>query len=258
MRSALTEAAVACHLWRRGCELEVEVPSRSGRTADFLVTRGAFRFALHVKRWSLDPASAATLRVPAAVRQLERIRRPYLAAVQWPQERRELDRFVAEAGPFLEHASVGDELVVRDAGGRAVGGARILAPWPGDRIALTVGLDAALDDELPRLQRQLRKAHAQFMPGVPNVILLVGGSAGDERLVDTALLGSHVERWDRFPPRGHRIAHGRAEDGFWSGGRYAQSSAMAWAPWSDAKGLGAVRLWLRTPGTLDELRPLLR
>lgn len=261
-RAHLGEAAVAVRLWRRGCELDFEVPVRSGRTADFLVVRGSLRFAVHVKRWGVSTSGEATLRVPLSLRALESIPRPYLVAVQWPRERRALREFVREAAAFLLRGRIGDERVVRDAQGRASGRVRILAPWPGERVVLAVGLDAArddaLDEEVPRLQRLLRRAYAQFMPGVPNVIVLLGGGPRSEYLVDTAILGSHVERWDHLPARGQRVAHGRGDDGFWTAGRYAQSTAIGWCPWSDARGAGAMRLWCRDGDCPIGLREALR
>ncbi len=247
--SAITEAAVALKLLARGCTLSVEVPTRNNRTADFDVRVGDTRFLLHVKRWtaSLD-RSDATLRIPTGLRALERVRRPYLVGSRWPASRALLARFVAQGEQFLQQASVGDEWVFRDDRDLPSGGLRILAPWPGDRAVLTVGLDAATNGDIGRLLRLLRKAYAQFDPRLANVIILCGGTRDDARLIDTTLLGSHVERWDLFPPRGHRVAHGRADDGFWAGERFALSRAVAWCPWSETRGLGATRMWFRSRG----------
>lgn len=264
-RSAECEAAIALRLLARGARIQFEVPTERGRTADFLVhvvDRGEEeRFALHVKRWT-PPAErdSQTLRVPAAIRTLERVRRPYLVGVRWPSVRSQFDPFVSGASRFLHQASVGDEWVFRDERGeQASGGVRVLAPWPGDRVVLTVGLDATIDDEIARVQRLLRKAHAQFVSGMPNVIALVGGDRTDERLIDTSIFGHHVERWDLFPPRGHRVAHGRGDDGFWSGERYSHARAIAWFAWSDQRALGAARVWFRTRADADPtIRALLR
>ena len=62
--------------------------------------------------------------------------------------------------------------------------------------------------------------------------------------MENALLGTVIERWDRFPPRGHRVAHGRAEDGFWSRGQYEMSTLVAWFP-IDAS--APARVWERSP-----------
>jgi hypothetical protein len=267
-QSAACEAALALRLLARGARIQFEVPTPSGRTADFLVglrvrpvhTSADGEFALHVKRWSpRTDRETETLRVPAALRALERVRRPYLVGVRWPSQRADYERFLREGMLFLQQASVGDEWVCRGELGHPCGGLRLLAPWPGDRIVLTVGLDATLDAEIARVMRLLRKAHAQFLSDVPNVIALVGGSSADERLVDTAVFGSHVERWDLFPPRGHRVAHGRGDDGFWSGERFVHARAIAWFPWSQRRGLGGARVWFRTRQDANAtIRSLLR
>ncbi len=251
-RSAICEAAIALRLVAAGAKIQFEAPTPRGHTADFLVRLDDRSFALHVKRWTPPrERRSTTLRVPRALRRLERIRRPYLVGVRWPADAALLEPFLAEASHFIHQASVGDEWVYRNADDIGVGGVRIIAPWPGDRVILSVGLDVALEEELQRVQRLLRKAHAQFLPGVPNIILLVGGGREDERLLDTAIFGSHIERWDLFPPRGHRVAHGRADDGFWSGERYSDAHIIAWHAWTDERGLGATRLWFRTRRDAD-------
>jgi hypothetical protein len=70
----------------------------------------------------------------------------------------------------------------------------------------------------------------------------VSDSRAAGEAVETALLGSVIERWDRFPPRGHRVAHGRADDGFWSRGRCEMSSVVAWLP---VDGSSPARVWER-------------
>jgi hypothetical protein len=250
--AALVEAAVALRLVRSGCRVAFEVPLRNGRTADFDVRSGDLRFLLHVKRWAAERDDAeTTLRIPAAIRALEDVRRPLLVGARWPALRRLVGRYVEEGTRFLATASVGDAWVFRDDDGLPSGGLRVLAPCEGDRTTLTVGLDAAEDSDHPRLVRLLRKAYAQFDPRATNVILLCGGAARDARIVDTAILGSHIERWDLFPPRGQRIAHGRADDGFWAGERAPHARAVAWCPWSDTKGLGTARLWFRSRVDID-------
>ena len=62
--------------------------------------------------------------------------------------------------------------------------------------------------------------------------------------IEPALLGTPVERWDRFPPRGERVAIGRADDGFWARGRAAGSRVVAWLP---IDGSAPARVWERDP-----------
>lgn len=253
-RAVYSEAAIAVRLLANEARFDLEVPTAGGHTADIRLDLDGRPAHLHVKRWSPDDTDrgGATLVVPKAVRRLERVARPFLVGVRWPSSPRTLKAFLHDATRFLEQASVGDEFVYRTAPDAApVGGVRVLAPWPGSRVVLTVGIDAAFADEARRLQRLFRKACGQFMPGTPNVIVLCGGrdddTGEDVRTVDQALLGTHIERWDLFPPRGHRVAHGRADDGFWSRGRYNQSRLLVWLPEVDATGepFGAPKVWCR-------------
>ncbi|MFO0828543.1 MAG: hypothetical protein U0572_10405 [Phycisphaerales bacterium] len=256
VRSAVVEAAIAERLLERSCSLQLEVPTHAGRTADFRVALPDSEFHLHVKRWSpTGDDGAIRLAVPRRVRELERAPRPLLVGVRWPTAPRDVAAFVDAAKRFLEQASVGDEYVFRNDHGAAIAGVRVLAPWPGKHVVLTVGLDAAAGDEARRLQRLCRKACGQFMPGGANVILVCGGSDDrdgiDARTVDQAILGSHIERWDLFPPRGHRVAHGRAADGFWSGGRFPQSRVVAWCAFDPVRGLGRPVVWSRSDSGED-------
>jgi hypothetical protein len=136
---------------------------------------------------------------------------------------------VAQAEEFLHHAKVGDEMRARDADGRIIGGVRVIAPHEGTHVSVTIGLPTGFIDLSPRMRKLLDRAHEQFMPGETNVIMICSGHGDDVIDFESALLGTHIERWDQFPPRGRRIAHGRAADGFWSGRRFDDSLHAAWA-----------------------------
>ena len=98
----------------------------------------------------------------------------------------------------------------------------------GSHVSLAIGLPSGFSDQTPRIHKLLNRAYQQFMPKAMNVILMCSRDPADVGDFQTALLGSHVERWDAVPPRGRRIAHGRAEDGFWYGGRFAESVVAGW------------------------------
>ena len=89
------------------------------------------------------------------------------------------------------------------------------------------------------------------MPGSANVICVASDTAAACEAVETALLGSVIERWDRFPPRGHRVAHGRADDGFWSGGQCEMSSVVCWFP---VDGSAPARVWQRAAPAAPDSR----
>ncbi|MCP3904176.1 MAG: hypothetical protein GY715_11145 [Planctomycetes bacterium] len=254
------EAVVARHLRARGCGLAFEVPTPSGRACDFEVTVDGQQCYLHVKRADTEPPRGRRLTISSRLRYLERIERPYVVSVRWHEgvTDTQMQRLVRSAREFITHAHVGDELVVHDDDGREIGGVLIVAPWEGPHVSLAIGLPTGFIDEVQRMRKLLRRAHRQFMPRAVNVILVCSSNEADGEDFEDALLGSHVERWDAFPPRGRRIAHGRASDGLWHGHRYADSRVAGWfrlVPEED--GLG-VRLLFREESPVEpEFRTLL-
>jgi hypothetical protein len=245
------EAMVARHLVSRGCALRAEVPTPAGKTADLEVAPaggGDPPFFLHVKRLNTDRPFRRRLTVSSRLRSLERILRPYVVSIHLRDEvsDQQVRRFVASATQFIRHARVGDELMVHDEHtGAEIGGCRIVAPCEGGHVNLAIGLPTGFIDESPRMQKLMRRAYRQFMPRGLNVILIGSSHPRDADDFESALLGSHVERWDAFPPQGRRIASGRAADGFWSGRQFADSLAAGWFLFNPrAEGLQS-RLWIR-------------
>jgi len=220
--AAHAEAAVADRLLQRGCEVRVEIPTPTGRTCDFEVTRGDLRFYAHVKR--LRGTGTVHLAAPEALRRLERIERPFVVLVRWMVQPpgRLAASTVREVERFLRGAQLGDEAILHDSSGGDLARVRIIARAPEPHIMIALALTDAQDDRRHRILRLLRRAHEQFMPGGENVILLCADAASEHEL-ETSLHGTHIERWDRLPPRGERVAHGRADDGFWSGRRHERS-----------------------------------
>ena len=241
------EAVVARHLLRRDCQLETEVPTPAGKACDFAVRHHGRRFFLHVKRLDTDRPARRRLTISSRLRYLERIDRPYVVSVRWHERAtdEQMQRLVKEATAFILRARVGDELAVRDDDGAEIGGVLIVAPWDGPHVTLVIGLPTGFVDESPRVRRLLQRAYRQFMPRETNLILICASHPAECRDFERALLGSHVERWDAFPPRGRRIAHGRAGDGFWHANRHAESRVAGWfllAPHEDAF---RSQLWFR-------------
>jgi Holliday junction resolvase-like predicted endonuclease len=221
-RSALAEAAVADHLLQRGCSIRVEIPTPRGRSCDFEVTHEDVRVYVHVKR--LRGVGTVHLAAPAALRRLERIERPFVVLVRWIAQPsgRLSSSTLREAERFLRGAQLGDEAILHDTSGGELARMRLIARAAQPHIMIALALADAPDDRRQRILRLLRRAHEQFMPGGENVILLCADAASEHEL-ETALSGTHIERWDRLPPRGERVAHGHSDDGFWSGRRHERS-----------------------------------
>jgi hypothetical protein len=77
----------------------------------------------------------------------------------------------------------------------------------------------------------------------------VGSSACDADLLDQALLGSYIARWDRLPRRGERQAYGRDDTGLWSRGLARDAGIACWTV-LQAEGsrpvLSGGSMWLRS------------
>ena len=251
--STVAEAVLARKLLEAGCTIDIERPTAGGRHADFHVRRAGREFWVHVKRIATPADAVDAPEVPRELHGLREIRRPVAVAVRWSAaaDRDGLASLREALEPFVVQASVGDELLVRAEDGTWLGSARIAAPTADGTISLRAGADAGWEAAIPRVQRLLRKAYSQFMPGEANVICIASDTAAASDSVETALLGSVIERWDRYPPRGHRVAHGRAPDGFWSGGQCEMSSVVAWFPVDEG---APARVWERAAPSAPDAR----
>lgn len=245
--SALAEAAFARRMLRAGCTLQKETPTPSGRHADFHIRHPQASFYVHIKRlWVNLPTEQPAL--PAPLCALHDIPRGVDLALTWdggasPQA---IEEMAVQVREFARQASVGDEFLARDHEGVQLGRCRIVGAHPGTHARVQAGDLSAMDEAVPRAQRLLRRAFSQFMPGAPNVICVVGDNPASHAALEVALLGTMTERWDRFPPRGHRVAHGRAPDGFWAHGRYESCHLACWMPLQDDQ---PGHLWRREGST---------
>jgi len=253
----LAEAMVARHLLGRGCELRFELPTPAGRHSDFEVKRDGLTFYLHVKRVDTDRPPhnpARLLTVSSKLRILEKLPRPYVVQVRFHEglSDEQMLRLVQQSEQFITHARVGDEMKSRDHDGREMGGVRIVAPHEHQHVSVTIGLPSGFVDQAPRFRKLMHRAHQQFMPRQTNVIVIGSGHPDDGADFDTALQGTHVERWDAYPPRGKRVAHGRAADGFWHGHRFLDSRYAGWFQHGPGDYGIRSRLWLRKRVNLDD------
>ena len=161
-----------------------------------------------------------------------------------------MQEFVTAAASFIETSRLGDEHVVRDAEGIELGGVKIMAPNDEKRVSLVIGLPSGFVDDSPRVVRLLQRANKQFMPKETNIILVCTPNIEGSDSVETALLGSHVERWDEHPAKGSRVALGRSDDAFWQSNQMAESQLAGWfwlAPMHDEY---QGKLWIREKCTL--------
>lgn len=228
-RSALAEALVATRLLAHGCAIEHEVATPSGRRVDFRARRDGTTLDVHVKRAPQPTLRDRRVTIPPSFRALEEVARGVVAtiAVARPLRGRTLALALEESRDFLLQASLGEELAIVDAERAVAVRLRIVAPAARATVELVPDLSASFDDHVPRFQATLRKAFAQFMPRSENIVVVCGSAGGIDPFA-TALLGSHIERWDRRPRAGELVAYGRAGDGFWSGARRNQSRLAAW------------------------------
>lgn len=239
-----------------GLEVRTEVSIDGGRPIDLVVALPTGRFAVHVKR--LPVVLDAAPPVPAAFTALSDVPRPYRVGVRWLDTEPPDAGVIEEVRGFLRAARMRDRHPIkRD--DRVLGIVEVRAPSADQRgIIQFVPMGTANALMVERTGRLLRRGYAQFAPGLENAIVVVGGSDETEDLVDRAILGGHVERWDRLPNVGQRVAHGRDDGGLWTGRHYERSRLVGWCPLDGRPG----RLWERTGGSatsdvVDALRQAL-
>lgn len=252
---ALAEAQAIAAALAAGASTELHVPTHDGRTCDLVATRGPTRLWVHVKSLapdatvpgaSLERRRAVQDELVAALRGLEQVPRGVVVSVEALAPLLSTAPDVAAAESFLRRASVGDELLVRSTAGDVLGRLSVLAPWDGGHVAIAPGDVQRPGHQRDRIERLVRKACAQFKPGERNLVA-IAAKPEQELAIDWALLGTPIERWDRFPRRGERVAFGRADDGLWSRGREPLCRLAAWmAPWPRAG-----RVWMRDASTDD-------
>jgi len=249
----LSEARLARTLIRAGFDVGSEVPTPSGRACDLVARKGDVLLHLHVKSIEDEhsPQSRA-FRIPRAIQALEQIERRLEVEIIWrtglaASSLRALSKDFAK---FLARASIGDEHTVTGRDGRTQGRCRVRCAHDGSCIRLHVGIADDRAEIIERMDRLMRKARAQFLEGGENIIVLMGESRL-EWLCAEALLGTPIERWDRLPRRGERIAIGRAPNGFWKPGRDLTSRIVAWQSTESSRATSSA--WLRAGASTELL-----
>ncbi len=227
---AFAEAIVALHARKHGCSIQVEVKTPSGKTCDLLLEKGGAKLFVHVKRLGGRQPVNKRITISSRLRVLENIQRKWVVKIRWHQglSDEQMQQFVTDVAAFIETAKLGDEFVARDVHQQELGGARIMAPHDGERVSLVIGLPDGFQDDTVKATKLLNRAHQQFMPKEVNLILVCTSDVKGADEVESALLGGHVERWDAHPQKGKRVAHGRADDGFWQSNQKTESQLAGW------------------------------
>ena len=229
------------------------MPTPSGKTCDLLLDRNGVRLFIHVKRLGSRKQASKRLKISSRLRILEQIEKPWVVKVRWQENLYDeaMQKYVTGAASFIETARLGDEHVVRDESGEELGGVKIVAPHENQRVSLVIGLPSGFVDESPRIDRLLHRARKQFMPKEANLILVCTPHLEGAVDVETALLGSHVERWDENPAKGKRVAHGRSADGFWQSNQMTESQLAGWFWLAPMHHEYQGKLWVRENGVLS-------
>ncbi len=254
-RSICAELLVAAQLLDSGCFVEHEVETPTGKHVDFRALKDNVALHVHVKRAPQTTLRDAQASVPPAWRALEDVPRGLVVALSLSRNLRgrPMHAALTESFAFLEQASVGEEISFRDAEARTAARLRVIAPSTGTRVEVVADLSAGFDEHVPRFQATLRKAFGQFMPRGENVIVVCGSAGGVEAFA-TALLGSHIQRWDKRPRVGELVAYGRGGDGFWAGSMRNQSRLAAY--WTLARGSGPLLFLREAVNTRAESRQI--
>jgi hypothetical protein len=244
---SFAEALVALNARRHGCSIEVEVPTPSGKMCDLLLQRDDVKLYVHVKRLGGTKPRSQRLKISSRLRILEQIEKPWVVKIRWKEDLDDeaMQYYVTETASFIEKARLGDEHVVRDSNGDELGGVKIVSPHDEKRVSLVIGIPSGFVDESPRVGRLLHRAHKQFMPKETNIIMVCTPHLEGLGDVETALFGSHVERWDEHPAKGTRVAHGRSADGFWQSNLMTESQLAGWLWFAPMHHDYQGKLWIR-------------
>jgi hypothetical protein len=228
------ECMVARRLLRHGCELRVEVPTQSGKRADFKATREDVSFYVHVKRLNLDDPTRRLFSIARRAEVLKQIKRKvrFEAHILGPKAtNQQISEFPRQLKHFGQSQPIGAQLLLPDEC-HPVLRVRIL---PEGRSRCP-----KLDPSFPRYPgpwlhdsdrfgKLLSKGYKQFRPVCFNLIAVTGYWAADCEDFERAL---------------------RA---FWLNGKHAASRAAAFFRLRrlDDDEFESL-LWLRDAGSVDQ------
>lgn len=182
------EAMVALYLIRQACELQYEVPTVGGGSADFRVVRGDNVLFAHLKRTNLDKATTKNLNICRRLDCLREIRRPITVSLTFyePLTDAEMQHCCQEARGFIERAGEGERKEIVNMAGELLGEFEIGPRHNGEHVRFAEFLPATDGGYDDAVSRQFSHAYQRFMPGFENVILITD-FWNDEASVDDVM-----------------------------------------------------------------------
>jgi hypothetical protein len=244
------EAMIARYLLRQGCELKVEVPTPSGRSADFNVTKSGESFFAHVKHLITNKVTSKyrdwCYKQFEQLQELKMIPKPLAVQVclKAALTKRQAAEFVEAAKPFLEKATKeGEGFNVRDKNGNELGKCAVLFyPINSDHVELCPDSpDEPVVRDSKRFIDGLKVAYKQFMPGATNVILFTGDWTRRSEF-EVALSGEFTRIRDDETKQFIRTR--TRHNGFWSGGKHSNSNLAVWFEIDENNEVGS-KLYIR-------------
>jgi len=170
------EVMVARHLIKRGCKLEVEVPTVNRRSADFKVSKDDHTFFLHVKRLNVDEETQKEMKIHHRLQNLKKIRKPVMFGIVFFKclNDREMQEFYKQAKDFIKKGKIGERMTFEDSAGQELAECEISGWNNMERVQLVVAMSVKHADDAKRLYKKLSDAYKQFMPDNTNIILVTG------------------------------------------------------------------------------------
>jgi hypothetical protein len=228
------EAMIARYLLRLGCELKVEVPTPSGKSADFKVTKSGESFFAHIKHLIVSKVTSEyhdwCYKQFEQLHELQMIPRPLAVQVNLRAALTKIQaaEFVKAAKPFIEQTTKeGEEFKVLDNNRNELGKCIVIGyPVNSDHVELCPDSPhEPVTRDSKRFIDGLREAYKQFMPGAVNVILFTGEWTKRNEF-EAALFGEFTLIRDQ---KTNQFVRTRTRhNGFWSGRKYSNSNLAAW------------------------------
>lgn len=204
-----SEAMVAWHLIRRGCEIDgYEIPNDINKSADFQVSKDSNTFFLHIKRLNFDEETRHDLNVSTRLESLQK------GGISYNFDKsltdKEMQHFYKESKKFSKIAKTGETKdIISETG-------EILGQCDKIQYGQFTNYSPKTVDDCDRFSDKLSEAYKQFMPNAANFVLVTSawrdiGSIEDlKRSLDVFwAFGKHscsnIVGWFEFDPRENSI-----------------------------------------------------